>query len=1183
MAEIAGLVALVISIVAVAMLKACRDAIKENKERIDDLARQIHRLQESSGREVEEVPGQPLEGVPEKVVPTSAVLQEPRQKISAPPQVDVLARPAPREVSGVSGAPTTEAPHMVAKPEIPAMAPLSEPARHQPLEAPKPLFGSFDRERWAALEVTLGKQWMTWVGAVVLFLSAGFFVKYAFEHKWLGEAARVILGVVAGLSALSVGERFIRRGMRALGQGLVGAGLAILYVSLFAAHGLYGLLPQAVTFVLMALVTAGGVVLAVLHDAIAVSFLAVLGGLLTPVMLRTGRDPRDALFAYLLLLDLGVLGVGFFKRWRALDVLAFLGTCTLFTAWYVMFRHAPTYSIAPTVLWLATFYVVFLIQPFVYHLRLATPIAGERFFLAVSNAAGMFGLTYAILHTEYRHVLGLITLGMSASYLILGSLTRKRLRDDERAVFGFIALSVLFLTIAIPIHLDFDGVTVAWAAEAPALLYLAYKYAYFPVRAGVLVVLALAAGRIFTIHWPLHERAFTPILNAHFGTAFFVALAGGAYALVHHWHGSDSSPMDRILKLWTGIAAAFLALAVTNIEVWQWLDLSERHHLVRWACALVCAAGAAGFLGAGTKLHSLPSRVSGLIALAAAGMLETWDYYLGIVPDCPMIFNGRFFAGLAAIIVLFSYAFTYRRLQQLCLPDERRLSISFYGAGLLLLVLLFSCETWQWLALHDHRYIARCLLPLLWVAGTAGYLGAGLRLRALPLRQTGLAVLAVAGLLAGLGYTHRVERDVLLVLNGRFAAALAVPLMAFTCACVLRRRRDACEATEQRVPEALYGIGIFLLVILTTAEIWLWLDAHGHQYLARCLVPLIWVAGAIGHVGAGFKLRSFPLRKAGLAVLAVANIFAVLGYGDRVESEVLLGLNGRFAAALAVPLTAFLYAFALGRRRDLREPIEQRVSQALWGIGIFLLVIFTTAETWLWLEARHYDYLARCLVVPIWVAGAGAYVGAGMKLRTANLRHWGLVFLAVAGMLAGRGYTFHLGTDYLLYLNGRLLAALSVVLMVFAHGFVLRRFRDLCQAEEQLAAKVLYGVGIAPLFVLLSGETYLHFQDTIADRERAGWVSQMSLSVTWGTYAIAILAIGFWRSVRSLRLAALGLFGATALKLVLVDMAEVQEVYRIVSFLVLGVLMIGASYLYHRVEKRLGTSSFARDARLDRE
>jgi hypothetical protein len=436
----------------------------------------------------------------------------------------------------------------------------------------------------------------------------------------------------------------------------------------------------------------------------------------------------------------------------------------------------------------------------------------------------------------------------------------------------------------------------------------------------------------------------------------------------------------------------------------------------------------------------------------------------------------------------------------------------------------------------------------------------------------------MAGLLGGLGYEYRVESDILLVLNGRFAAALAVPLMAFTYAFVLRRRRDICETKEQHASEALYGIGILLLVILTTAETWLWLDARGHQYLARCLVPLIWVAGATGYFGAGFRLRSFELRTVGLGLLGIAGILAGLGYTYRVENDVLLGLNGRFVAALAIPITAFIYAFVLRRWRDLCTPVEQYVSEALYGIAISLLVILATAETWPWLLARHHEYLARCLVALIWVAGAAACVGAGIRLRTARLRNVGLVFLAVAGAFAGRGYAFDLGGGYLLYLNGRLLAALAVILMVFAHGFVLRRFRDLCQPEEQRAAKVLYGVGVALLFVLLNCETYWYFRETIADRERATWVSQMSLSVTWGTYALAILAIGFWRNVRSLRLAALGLFGLTALKLVLVDMAEVQEVYRIVSFLVLGVLMIGASYLYHRVEKRLGLSSSARDA-----
>jgi uncharacterized membrane protein len=187
------------------------------------------------------------------------------------------------------------------------------------------------------------------------------------------------------------------------------------------------------------------------------------------------------------------------------------------------------------------------------------------------------------------------------------------------------------------------------------------------------------------------------------------------------------------------------------------------------------------------------------------------------------------------------------------------------------------------------------------------------------------------------------------------------------------------------------------------------------------------------------------------------------------------------------------------------------------------------------------------------------------------LRSIGLVALTIAGILSAGGYIYNIDTSYYLYLNGRHIVALAVVLMIFTYGFIFRRFQNLCNQDEQLIAKVLYGVGAVLLFVLLSLETYLYFLEAITEPERARWVAQMSLSVVWGIYAIAILAIGFWRRVRPLRLSSLGLFGLTALKLVIIDMAKVEEVYRIISFLVLGILMIGASYLYHRVEKRLSS------------
>jgi uncharacterized membrane protein len=86
-------------------------------------------------------------------------------------------------------------------------------------------------------------------------------------------------------------------------------------------------------------------------------------------------------------------------------------------------------------------------------------------------------------------------------------------------------------------------------------------------------------------------------------------------------------------------------------------------------------------------------------------------------------------------------------------------------------------------------------------------------------------------------------------------------------------------------------------------------------------------------------------------------------------------------------------------------------------------------------------------------------------------------------------------------------------------------------------------------------------------------MGMMGLSIVWGIYAVGWLIIGFWREIREFRAAALGLLAIVALKVVLVDMSTVQQIYRIISFVVLGVMMISASYLYHRLEKRLAHTS----------
>jgi hypothetical protein len=304
---------------------------------------------------------------------------------------------------------------------------------------------------------------------------------------------------------------------------------------------------------------------------------------------------------------------------------------------------------------------------------------------------------------------------------------------------------------------------------------------------------------------------------------------------------------------------------------------------------------------------------------------------------------------------------------------------------------------------------------------------------------------------------------------------------------------------------------------------------------------------------------------------------AAVGYGYRIRGDYFLCLNCRFVATLAVPFMIFAHAYALRRLRDLCHPREVHESETLYGAGILFVTLLMSVETSGWLRLHGYHYTSRCLLPLIWTLGAGAYLAAGIKLRLPRLRTTGIAILCVAAILAAWGYYFYMPGRYALYLNGRFLAALAVVLMTFAYALarvgVLRRSPEPSPPGERSTARALNGVATAALFLLLSVDTPTYFLETMAHAARARWAAQTSLSILWGVYATALLVLGFWRKIQALRLSALGLFGLTALKLVIVDMAKVKEVYRIVSFFVLGILMIAASYLYHRVEKRLEASA----------
>jgi uncharacterized membrane protein len=161
-----------------------------------------------------------------------------------------------------------------------------------------------------------------WLGAVALALAGAFLVKYSVDQGWIGPPVRVGLGAGFGC-ALLAGARLLRRPAERIAAALAAAGIAVLYAAFLAAVHLYGLLPAAAGFALMALTTAAAVALSFVHGPI-VAVVGLVGGFLTPYWLRAGDPDPKRLFAYLLLLHAAVVAVSRRRAWSGLSAASLL-------------------------------------------------------------------------------------------------------------------------------------------------------------------------------------------------------------------------------------------------------------------------------------------------------------------------------------------------------------------------------------------------------------------------------------------------------------------------------------------------------------------------------------------------------------------------------------------------------------------------------------------------------------------------------------------------------------------------------------------------------------------------------------------------------------------------------------------------------------------------------------------
>jgi uncharacterized membrane protein len=210
------------------------------------------------------------------------------------------------------------------------------------------------------------------------------------------------------------------------------------------------------------------------------------------------------------------------------------------------------------------------------------------------------------------------------------------------------------------------------------------------------------------------------------------------------------------------------------------------------------------------------------------------------------------------------------------------------------------------------------------------------------------------------------------------------------------------------------------------------------------------------------------------------------------------------------------------------------------------------------------------LAIPIrldgkWITLAFSVEGAilvwtGFRSTTLYLRMAGYLLLALS---AFRVLIFPLSAPQFLF-NERF-AAYAVLVACF--GVVLYAAREYPSSvkEDELLLMGGFAVGINVFaLIALSLELWDHFGHHAELGIDSGLAQHLSLSLLWTAYASGLIALGVNRQSALLRWQALVLFGLVVIKVFLYDSSYLERFYRIVSFFILGLVLLIVSFLYQR-------------------
>lgn len=346
------------------------------------------------------------------------------------------------------------------------------------------------------------KNWITALGIGLIFTAFLYFLKLAVQNGWLPVEVRVALSAICGFSGLFAGYTFYHRGKKPLGEVLAGVGTSVLYATIGYLSFSNGInWSTNALLISMAAVSATVSGVAVKQNMRTLFLISLVGGMITPFVVRAEWYNDVPLFIYLVVLNVAALYASISKKWGEMKIISFVLSIGLYAVYYSLFEPEQW---GKPFFYVSSIFIVYTIGLLLSSWKERKGYNGVDLYLGVVNGVNfIFWSTFIFKEFSLPHAVPLLIVGLLfmgiATFIFFDSKKKMSAALGVYAVLGVVVLGVAGSDLG-RLHQE-GGLNYAITASIWLFIIGMVYYVSRVLKERVVTYLAMAAHAILIIFW----------------------------------------------------------------------------------------------------------------------------------------------------------------------------------------------------------------------------------------------------------------------------------------------------------------------------------------------------------------------------------------------------------------------------------------------------------------------------------------------------------------------------------------------------------------------------------------------------------------------------------------------------------------------------------------------------------